>query len=171
MSVKVKRIIALGVCAALLAVAVFQNVKSHNNEEAEVKPTAVANADPVETNTDEEEYFAQARLEKESARAEAEAQCAAVIADAESTEEEISQANAKVESLQVIAETEAGLESVIAGRGYQQVLVELTDEGQLEITVSQSEIDETEATAIAQIAQDSTGIPIDNLCVKCFNGQ
>lgn len=169
MSVKIKRIIALGVCVLLLGVAVFQNVRAHKKADNELKPTAVANAEPMDT-TDQEEFFAQARLEKESARAETEALCAAVIADSESSAEEISQANAKVESLRVIAETEANLESLIAGRGYQQVLVELTDEGQLEITVSQPEIDESEATAIAQTAQESTGISIDNLCVKCFNG-
>ena len=171
MSVNVKRMIALGVCVLLLGVAVVQNVSS--KKDSEVKPTAVANSelegDSVET-SETEEYFAKARLEIESARAEEEAQCAAVIADVESTEDEITQANAKVESLKVIAETEANLESVIEGRGYEQVLVEITDEGQLEITVSTPEIDETEATAIAETALQTTGISIDNLCVKCFNG-
>ncbi|MBE7055930.1 MAG: SpoIIIAH-like family protein [Ruminococcaceae bacterium] len=170
MSVKVKRIIALGVCVCLLGVAVVQNVRSNKKSESEPKPTAVANAKPLDTENSADEFFAQARLERESVRAEAEALCAAVIADSESTAEEISQANAKVEALRVIAETESNLESLIAGRGYQQVLVELTDDGQLEITVSEAEIDEAEATAIATAAYESTGISIDNLCVKCFNG-
>ncbi len=173
MSTNVKRIIALGVCVLLLGVAIVQNLSSDKEIDNEIKPTAVANAEveneSIET-SDQEEFFAKARLEIESARAEEEAQCAAVIADAESTEDEITQANAKVESLKVISETEANLESVIEGRGYQQVLVELTDEGQLEITVSKAEIDEAEATAIAVAAQQTTGVSIDNLCVKCFNG-
>ena len=173
MSSNVKRIIALGVCVALLGVAVFQNFRSGKKNDNEIKPTAVANAETesesIET-AETEEFFAQARLEKESARAEEEAQCAAVIADAESTEDEITQANAKVESLKVIAETEANLETLISGRGYQQVLVELTDEGQLEITVSSPEINESEASIIANTAVETTGVMIDDLCIKCFNG-
>ena len=79
MSIKVKRIIALGVCAALLAVAIVQNVRTGKQEAGELKPTAPANADPVEETNQSEEFFAQARLERESERAAAEAECAAII--------------------------------------------------------------------------------------------
>ena len=47
MSIKVKRIIALSVCAALLAVAIVQNVRTGKREAGELKPTAAANANPV----------------------------------------------------------------------------------------------------------------------------
>lgn len=170
MSIKVKRIIALSVCAVLLTVAIVQNVRSAKQEAGEIKPTAAANADPVETNQSDE-FFAKARLERESERAAAEAECAAVLADSESTEAEITEANEISESLAAMMETEQKLESVIAGRGYEDVLVMLSGEGEMEITVSKAEIDETEAAAIAQLAQESTGISIDNLCLKCFNGK
>lgn len=171
MSIKVKRIIALSVCAVLLAVAIVQNVRSAKQGAGEIKPTAAANADPVEEVNPSEEFFAKARLERESERAAAEAECAAVLADSESTEAEITAANEISESLAAMTETEEKLESVIAGRGYEDVLVLLSGEGEMEITVSKAEIDETEAAAIAQLAQDSTGISIDNLCLKCFNSE
>ncbi len=170
MSIKVKRIIALGVCAALLAVAIVQNVRTGKQEAGELKPTAPANADPVEETNQSEEFFAQARLERESERAAAEAECAAIIADSESTDAEITEANELSKSLAAMTETEEMLESVIAGRGYENVLVKLSDDGEMEITVSKGEIDETEAAAIAELAQESSGIAIDNLCLKCFNG-
>ena len=88
----------------------------------------------------------------------------------ESTEAEITEANELSKSLAAMTETEEMLESVIAGRGYENVLVNLSEDGEMEITVSKSEIDETEAAAIAQLAQESSGVAIDNLCLKCFNG-
>ena len=94
MSVKVKRLIALGVCVALLGVAVFQNVRMNNKDKLTPKPTQTANSQSKEDSVvNSDEFFAQARLEKESNRAEEEALCAAVIADSQSTEEEISEAN------------------------------------------------------------------------------
>ena len=171
MSIKVKRIIALSVCAALLAVAIVQNVRTGKREAGELKPTAAANANPVEETNQSDEFFSQARLERESERAAAEAECAAIIADSESTDAEITEANEISKSLAAMTETEEKLESVIAGRGYENVLVKLSDEGEMEITVSKGEIDETEAAAIAELAQESAGISIDNLCLKCFNNK
>lgn len=171
MSIKVKRIIALSVCAVLLAVAIFQNIRSGRQEAGEVKPTAVANAEPMEEQNLSEEFFAQARLERESERAAAEAECAAVLADSESTEAEITEANELSQSLAAMTETEEALESVIAGRGYENVLVMLSDSGEMEITVSKAEIDEAEVAAIVQLAQESTEVSIDNLCLKCFQGE
>lgn len=168
MSIKVKRMIALGVCAALLTVAIVQNVRSAKQGAGELKPTAAVNANPVTSTNASEEFFAQARLERESERAAAEAECAAIIADTESTDDEITAANEISKSLTTMKETEEKLESVIAGRGYENVLVMLSDEGEMEITVSKAEIDETEAAAIAQLAQESAGISIDDLCLKCF---
>ena len=171
MSIKVKRIIALSVCAALLAVAIIQNVRSAKQQAGEIKPTAAVNAKPVENTNASEEFFAKARLDRESERAAAEAECAAIIADSESTDAEITEANELSKSLAAMTETENNLEAVIAGRGYKDVLVLLSEEGEMEITVSKAEIDEAEVAAIAQLAQESAGISIDNLCLKCFNSE
>ena len=171
MSMKAKRIIALSVCAVLLTVAVVQNVRTVRRESGELTPTAQVNAGAMEKPGAADEFFAKARLERESERAAAEAECAAVIADEESTDEQISAANETSQSLAAMAETEEALEAVIAGRGYEDVLVMLTEEGEMEITVSKAEIDEAEAAAIAQLAQESAGISIDNLCLKCFNSE
>ena len=74
MSLKTKRLIALGICLVLLAAAIFQNIRNNKDKAAgkddDKKGLIVNDPDDYldETILDAEEFFAGARLERESKR-------------------------------------------------------------------------------------------------------
>ena len=175
MSVKVKRMIALGVCVLLLGVAVFQNVRTNRKGAGELAPTenpgATAGADEnggkKTVNAELLEYFAGARLERESDRSAVSEECALIISDAEASEADKTAAADLAKSLETLSKTESEMEAAIEGRGYEEALVFLDDAGTVEITVLAESLDETEATAIANIAVESASADLDDICVKC----
>lgn len=179
MSVKVKRMIALGVCVLLLGVAVFQNIRTNRNGAGELAPTN-ANKPDATASTDGDdgekttvsaellEYFAGARLERESDRSALSEECAMIISDEEASEADKTAAADLAKSLETMAKAETEMEAAIEGRGYEEALVFLGDEGSVEITVLAEKLDETEATAIANIAVESASADLDDISVKCM---
>lgn len=172
MSLKTKRLIALGICLVLLAAAIFQNIRNNKDKAAgkddDKKGLIVNDLDDYldETILDAEEFFAGARLERESKRSLLVAECAAVIDDTESSEEEKVQAMELKDAIEMMIELESDMETAIKGRGYEEVIVELDEDGYIYVTVMAEELTEQEVMVLAGIAIDTTGATLDQIVVK-----
>lgn len=179
MSVKVKRMIALGVCVLLLGVAVFQNIRTNRNGAGELAPQMRISRTPprrqmamtarrLRSVQNFWNILPAPRLERESDRSALSEECAMIISDEEASEADKTAAADLAKSLETMAKAETEMEAAIEGRGYEEALVFLGDEGSVEITVLAEKLDETEATAIANIAVESASADLDDISVKCM---
>lgn len=174
MSIKTKRIIALSICLLLLTAAIYQNIRSNskgrkaNNDDKSGIIVNDDNDNDDETGEilDAEEFFAGARLERDSKRSLAEAECIAVISDAEASEDEKEEAQQLQIALEMMIQLEEEMETSIKSRGYEDVFVELDEDGYINITVMAEELTETEVMVLANIVVDSTEAELDRITIK-----
>ena len=175
MSIRTKRIIALSVCLLLLSAAIFQNIrnngKNKNANKNDKKDGIIVNDDDENDNKtgevlDAEEFFAGARIERESQRSLSEAQCVAVIGNQEASEEEKAAAAEAQLAIEMMNELEADMETSIKGRGYADVFVELDETGYVFVTVMAEELTEQEVGVLAEIVLDTTNVSIEQISVK-----
>lgn len=172
MSLKTKRIIALSICLVLLAAAIFQNIRNNKDKptdtDEEKKGIIVNDPDDYDDETllDAEEFFAGARLERESKRSLQVAECVAVISDQEATEEEKAQAKEIQDALQVVSELESDMETSIKSRGYDDVFIELDEDGYINVTVLAEELTEQEVMVLADIVISATDASLDQVVIR-----
>lgn len=114
---------------------------------------------------DEEEnkdFFESARLEREISRAEVRETLATVIDD-ENTEE-TSKQKAEEEVINVAKQTdsESSIETLIRAKGFEDAIVYLND-GKASAVVKAAELTGEDATKIAEIITEQTGIPMSEI--------
>ena len=175
MSLKVKRILALCVCFALLAVAVYQNirhdVKESNSETDEPSDEVIYVQDNNSENVDNvtgdgvptgikcdnpTDYIAGLRIEREAERSAFTEECLAVIDDTDSSETEVLNAQDEIIAVSAMTECEDLIESSIKSRGYEDVFVGFGDDGFVDVvliaeTVTASEIETISSVVFSQI--------------------
>lgn len=174
MSIKTKRIIALSICLLLLTAAIFQNIRNNNKDKKtdnEDKNGIIVNdGDNNDDETgellDAEEFFAGARLERDSKRSLLEAECIAVISDQEASDDEKEEAQQMQLALEMMMQLEEEMETTIKSRGYEDVFVELDEDGYINVTVMAEELNETEVMVLANIVVDSTDAELDQITIK-----
>lgn len=176
MSIKTKRIIALSICLLLLTAAIFQNIRNNskagNTDKDNNKDGLIVNdGDDNDDETggeilDAEEFFAGARLDRESKRSLTEAECTAVIGDQDATDEEKAAAQELQLALEMMVELEGEMETAIKSRGYEDVFVELDENGYVNVTVMAEELTEQEVMALADVVVSAANISLDQLAIK-----
>jgi stage III sporulation protein AH len=179
-SIKTKRIIALSICLLLLAAAIFQNIrnnaklagKDNENDDGNVLVNdGNDNNDDENTNTTDgsdeaKEFFAGARLERESDRSLSEAECLAVISDTEASEDEKTAATQMQLAIEMMNQMENTIETAIKSRGYNDVFVILDSDGFIKITVMAKELTEGEVETLTDIALENTDADIGQLVIN-----
>ena len=189
MSMRTKRIIALGVCVSLLAVAIIQNVKTdkgeagnktggdnvnvsvgdNNNGDENQNVNNANNGSDIGSGVikvnDTEEYFATIRLNRLNSRSETEESCNEIIDSETASESNVADAVATIETLKKTTKMETDLESAVKSRGYDDVFV-IVENDCVYITVQSDSMDGSEASAIATSACEITGYPLDDIVLK-----
>lgn len=193
MSLKVKRILALCVCCALLAIAIYQNIR---HDDSDSKVNAEGNKDTLEDvifvqdyNSEETgnigdgssvstefatgvdcdspvDYIAGLRIEREAVRSEYTEDCMSVIEDDKSSESDVLSAQDKILSVNSMIENEDLLESALKNRGYEDVFVEYGDEGNIDVVLIAENITSSEIDAIASVIYSETGVSSECLTVS-----
>jgi stage III sporulation protein AH len=188
LSAKVKKIIALCICCALLAVAIIQNVYTGLKEEKQEatgsnqtdgsKDVLANDSEDVESSGDEdsvttglkcdsvEDYFSGLRLERDEVRSLAAEECMAIIENETAADEEKSKAQETVQSIGMMQEIENSLETALKSKGYQDVFVNYDNDGEIDVTLVADNLVQDEVSAIASIIQTSTGISIAKMSVQ-----
>jgi len=189
MSLKVKRILALCVCCVLLAAAIYQNIRQddtdndvnagtgdvnqtedvifvqdYNSEQAgttdgEGVPTGVECGDPIE-------YIAGLRIEREAERSAFTEECIAIIEDTSSSETDVLNAQDDIIAVNSVTESEDLLESALKSRGYEDVFVEYSDEGFIDIVLVAENVTESEIETISAVVYSEIEVSPEFLTVS-----
>ncbi len=191
MKKNVKKIIALCICCALLAAAVIQNVYSNKNSDS--KPSGITdnndssdtlvnnndsseNEEPAGTDDDSEptgikcenteDYLSGLRLERDRIRSLEAEECMSIIESDEFAEDEKTKAQETVQSIGVMQEIEVSVETALRDKGYEDVFVNYSIDGNIDVTLVAETLVEDEVMAIATVIEESTGVTLDCMSLK-----
>lgn len=135
------------------------------NLEEETEARQPGEAIMVESDAVVPEYFAQAKVERENARAKSQDILYELMAKEDTPEEEKSQAAQKILELQKRIENEAAAEAMIKAKGFDEVYVRIYDEC-VDVIVDRQEISQQEAAQIQDILTRITGLGADKIRVS-----
>ena len=134
---------------------------AENTEDARTPGEAVL----VESDAVIPEYFAEAKVERENARAKSQDMLYELMAKADTPEEEKSQAAQKILELQKRIENEAAAEAMIKAKGFDEAYVRIYDDC-VDVIVDREEISQQEAAQIQDILTRVTGMGADKIRIS-----
>ena len=132
-----------------------------SNEEARTPGEAIM----VESDAVVPEYFAEAKVERENARAKSQDMLYQLMAQADTPDEEKSEAAQKILELQKRIENEAAAEAMIKAKGFDEVYVRIYDDC-VDVIVDREEITQQEAAQIQDILTRITGLGADKIRIS-----
>ncbi|MBO4897762.1 MAG: SpoIIIAH-like family protein [Clostridia bacterium] len=159
----IKRNRIIVICLAVLfATAGYLNFSYKSEDKAETARETVGEIHLVENTP--EDYFESAKLEREISRAEVQETLANIIEDENS--ETQSKIMAEEEKIKVAKQSddEIKLENIIKAKGYEDAVLFISD-GKADAVIKSQNMTSEEATAIAGIITEQTGIPVSEITV------
>ncbi len=111
------------------------------------------------------EYFAEAKVERENARAKSQDILYDLMASADTPESEKSLAAQEIIALQKRVENEAAAEAMIKAKGFNEVFVRIYDES-VDVIVDREEISQQEAAQIQDIITRITGAEASDIRIS-----
>lgn len=135
------------------------------NPEEETEAREPGEAIMVESDAVVPEYFAEAKVERENARAKSQDMLYELMAKEDTPEQEKSEAAQKILELQKRIENEAAAEAMIKAKGFDEVYVRIYDEC-VDVIVDRQEITQQEAAQIQDILTRITGLGADKIRIS-----
>ena len=123
-----------------------------------------ADANQVSLNSPTDEYFAQARLDKQASRAEAIEVLQSIYAGGDSTETELAVIAQDAAALSGYIESESKIENVLRAQGFEDVLCYLSDNG-ASIIVRTDGLDTAQAAQIKNALLSEVDIPAEKITI------
>ncbi len=119
----------------------------------------------VESDAVVPEYFAEAKVERENARAKSQDMLYDLMAKEDTPDEEKSEAAQKILELQKRIENEAAAEAMIKAKGFDEAYVRIYDDC-VDVIVDRQEITQQEAAQIQDILTRITGLGADKIRIS-----
>ena len=119
----------------------------------------------VESDAIVPEYFAEAKVERENARAKSQDMLYDLMAKNDTPEEEKSEATQKILELQKRIENEAAAEAMIKAKGFDETYVRIYDDC-VDVIVDRQEITQQEAAQIQDILTRITGLGAEKIRIS-----
>jgi len=119
----------------------------------------------VESDAVVPEYFAEAKVERENARAKSQDMLYELMAQEDTPDEEKSEAAQKILELQKRIENEAAAEAMIKAKGFDEAYVRIYDDC-VDVIVDRQEITQQEAAQIQDILTRITGLGADKIRIS-----
>lgn len=168
-----KKQIILASLTLFLGLAIYVNY-AMNTSKNEIKTTKVVNtkssnygvADFVNETSDEEDYFAQARLDRMTSRDEATQTLEMIMSGGDSTDEEKEVASEEAVSISQLIESESKIENLIKAAGYEDCVVYL-DGTSANIVVKSDGLQTAQAAQIKDILLGEVDVSNEN--IKIFD--
>ncbi len=168
-----KKQIILASLTLFLGLAIYVNY-AMNTDKDDIKTTKVVNtkssnygvADFVNESSDEDDYFAQARLDRMTSRDEAAQTLETIIGGGDSTDEEKDVASEEAVSISKLIESESKIENLIKAAGYEDCVVYLDGTG-ANIVVKSDGLEKAQAAQIKDILLDEVDVANEN--IKIFD--
>lgn len=168
-----KKQIILASLTLFLGLAIYVNY-ALNTENDDIKTTKVVNtktsnygvADFVNETSDEDDYFAQARLDRMTSRDEAAQTLETIMGGGDSTDEEKEVASEEASSISQLIESESKIENLIKAAGYEDCVVYLDGTG-ANIVVKSDGLEKAQAAQIKDILLGEVDVANEN--IKIFD--
>jgi len=154
MVTKKKKIIVLSVMFGLLVLTGFLNLTINQTSSGDVVNTS--------TQITSANFFSTYRADRDSARSQEQLYYKAVLESSGSSAEAKKSAETALANLATTVENELYLESNIKMKGFEDVVVSLTDNF-VNVMVKASELKDEEVVQIVKVVQDQTKKSIDNI--------
>ena len=140
---------------------------TQDSDTAEVGATAERPGEAVFVESDAviPEYFAQAKVERENARAKSQDMLYELMANADAPEDKKSEAAQEIINLQKRIENEAAAEAMIKAKGFEDVFVRIYDDS-VDVIVDKEQISQQEAAQIQDIVTRVTGVKAGNIRIS-----
>ena len=144
-----------------------QSQPVEDSDTAEVGGTAERPGEAVFVESDAviPEYFAQAKVERENARAKSQDMLYELMANADTPEDKKSEAAQEIINLQKRIENEAAAEAMIKAKGFEDVFVRIYDDS-VDVIVDKEQISQQEAAQIQDIVTRVTGVKAGNIRIS-----
>ncbi len=144
-----------------------QSQPVEDSDTAEVGATAERPGEAVFVESDAviPEYFAQAKVERENARAKSQDMLYELMANADTPEDKKSEAAQEIINLQKRIENEAAAEAMIKAKGFEDVFVRIYDDS-VDVIVDKEQISQQEAAQIQDIVTRVTGVKAGNIRIS-----
>lgn len=136
-----------------------------DNEEELVVATQADSIEPViNDNTDTDNYFAQARLDRDESRAAAIEVLKNVYSGGDSTETELAVLAQDAQALSSYVESENRIETVLKAQGFEDVLCYLSESG-ANVIVKTTGLEQAQAAQIKNALLSEVKIPTENITI------
>lgn len=136
-----------------------------NGAQEQLQNRAPGEAVMVESDAVVPEYFAQAKVERENARAKSQDMLYDLMAQADTPEEAKSEAAQQILELQKRIENEAAAEAMIKAKGFDEAYVRIYEDC-VDVIVDRQEITQQEAAQIQDIITRITGLGADKIRIS-----
>ncbi len=171
-----KKQIVLASLILILGVAVYINWTFANDENSIVTGAQSSNASSdsdknygdaelVSGSADNsDDFFAKARLEKQTSRDEAVATLAKMFGDTSASSEQVKEATDKALTTAKMIESESKMESLIKSKGFQDCVVYLSDQS-AKVVVKTEGLEQAQAAQIMDIVVTESEVPSENVSI------
>ncbi len=111
-----------------------------------------------------DDFFAKARLEKQTSRDEAVATLAKMFGDTSASSEQVKEATDKALTTAKMIESESKMESLIKSKGFQDCVVYLSDQS-AKVVVKTEGLEQAQAAQIMDIVVSESEVPSENVSI------
>ena len=173
-----KKQIVLASLILILGVAVYINWTFANKEDSIVTGTQLSDTS-LDSDSDKnygdaelvsgsaensDDFFAKARLEKQTSRDEAVATLAKMFGDTSASSEQVKEATDKALTTAKMIESESKMETLIKSKGFKDCVVYLSDQS-AKVVVKSDGLEQAQAAQIMDIVVSESEVPSENISI------
>ncbi|HOM01344.1 MAG TPA: SpoIIIAH-like family protein [Acetivibrio sp.] len=140
--------------------------KKEEKREEDKKEKSKQENKAVQASKEANEFFAQAKMDKDVTRARDREELEKITNDENATEEQKAQAYEKMLTLLDNSDKEMRIETLIKNKGFSDVVVFFGDDGSVDVVVKAPSISSVEVAQIAEIASRQAGVDISDVHVS-----
>lgn len=146
------------------------DIESQDEKETDEGETSEPGAAILTNGTSVSNYMVQARLSREQTRSKNKETLLEVINNKDLSESEKKKAVSSMTELTKTNEMENTIETLLKAKGFEDVLVTITDQ-QVDVIINDSEIDETKKAQIEDVVKRKTGLEAKNITITPTNNK
>jgi stage III sporulation protein AH len=136
------------------------------NEGIEEAVQQEANETDIKASKEANDFFAQAKMDREQSRSKATETLRAITEDASASKETIAKAHEEIFALMDTADREMRIETLIGKMGFSDCVVLFADDGSVDVVVKTPSLSTAQVVQITDTVSRQANVAIDNIHIK-----